>query len=428
MQYNNIIKLQEIYDSNISRPGLECIIELLRLLGNPQDKLRCVHVAGTNGKGSTCAYIESIMRVAGYRTGLFTSPHINGLNDYIKIDNELISDEDLDKYAGSIFDVCNKMVERGYKHPTFFEIIVAIIFKYFYDKKVDIAIIEVGMGGLKDATNVMIPVLSVITTIGLDHTAYLGDTIEKIAIQKAGIIKENVPVVVSPMQDISVIEVFNERCRELNSNYIDAGRYDVDILVSTIELQHLKIYDDKTSYDIKLKSIGNHQIRNVMTAITAIRELVNSGYTVYSSAIENGVNAAYLENRIEYIKDKNMIIDNSHNPQGVRELRLVMDNYYNDKKIVLVCSILSTKDVDSMIDEYESFVDYAFITKSSNLLAMSPSELSLQFTKHGIVNKACKEIREAILLARQKCQEENAVLLISGSSYIISNVRRIISS
>lgn len=428
MKYNNIIKLQEIYDSNISRPGLERIIELLRLLGNPQDKLRCVHVAGTNGKGSTCAYIESIMRVAGYRTGLFTSPHINELNDYIKINNELILDEDFDKYAGSIFDVCNKMVKKGYKHPTFFEIIVAIMFKYFYDEKVDIAIIEVGMGGLNDATNIMIPVLSVITTIGLDHTAYLGDTIEKIAIQKAGIIKENVPVVVSPMQDVSVIKVFKQKCSKLNSNYIDAGRFDVDILDSNIELQHLKIYDDKTIYEIKLKSIGNHQIRNVMTAITAIHELGNSGYTVDGSAIEIGLNAVYLENRIDYIKDKNMIIDNSHNPQGVRELRLVMDKYFSDKKIVLVCSILSTKDADSMIDEYESFVDYAFITKSSNSLAINPNELSLHFTEHGIGNKACKEIKEAVFLARKKCAEENAILLISGSSYIISNVRRIISS
>ncbi|MCG8337965.1 MAG: bifunctional folylpolyglutamate synthase/dihydrofolate synthase, partial [Proteobacteria bacterium] len=214
-------RLFQLYQDGRSIPGLISIKRLLKYLGDPQEGVACIHVAGTNGKGSTCAYIESILREAGLETGFFSSPHLQIYNEYIRLNGLMISDDEMEGYLKRVFEACDSIARQGHELPTFFEVMTACAYLCFADRPVDIAVIETGLGGRLDATNVITPLVSVITQIGLDHTAVLGRSIDNIAREKAGIIKEGVPLVLARQQYSLPQMVIRSICEHSSSQCID---------------------------------------------------------------------------------------------------------------------------------------------------------------------------------------------------------------
>lgn len=297
--------------------GLDRIQQALKKLGNPQDDLKYIHVAGTNGKGSVCAMLESILREAGYKTGLYTSPHIWEYTERIKICGQDISKED---FAGYVEKITNLGI-----HLTEFEILTVMMFLYFKEQGVDVAIVEVGLGGRLDATNVIKENLcSVITQIDLDHTDRLGDTKEKIAYEKAGIIKPNCPVITG-----MGYEAIKDRADECDSMFILVTPYVEQKFAETLALK------------------GRHQLDNLALVITAINYVFPE---IDDKTIIEGLKKVQHPCRFEYIKDKNLIIDACHNPNGVQALRDNLDLYYPNEKRRFVFGALRRKDYKKMME------------------------------------------------------------------------------
>ena len=295
--------------------SLDRIKSALEKLGNPQDSLKCIHVAGTNGKGSTCAMLDSILREAGYKTGLYTSPHIFDYTERIKIDGQDISQDDFAKYFKKINDLNI--------HLTEFEILTAIMFLYFYENNVDIAILETGMGGRFDATNVIKENLfAIINQIDLDHTDRLGKTKDEIAFEKAGIIKPKCPVITS-----MGYEEIRDRADELDSMLLFTSPFVQQDFVESLALK------------------GLHQIENLALVITAINYLFKD---IYENTIKNGLKKVKNPCRFEFIPEKNMIIDASHNPNGIKALRENLDYYYPNLPRRFVFGCLKNKDYEKM--------------------------------------------------------------------------------
>lgn len=297
--------------------GLERMYAVMKLLDNPQDKLACIHVAGTNGKGSVCAALASILHCTGKKTGLYTSPHIFKYTERIQINGNPISDKDFAQYVFEISDLADK----NNIGLTEFEILTAVMFKYFYDNRVDIAVLETGLGGRFDATNIIKQNLcSVITHIDLDHTERLGDTIDKIAYEKAGIIKPNCPCIAA--QDISVLR---QIAKTQNSRFITAKRYDES--------------------ECALKGI--YQKENISLAIEAIKTAFAD---ISEEIICKGLSEVKHPFRFQYLKEKNLIIDGAHNPDGMKNLIASLDKYYPDKKRRFIFGCLNTKDYKQMLE------------------------------------------------------------------------------
>ena len=417
-------KLKDLYESNVSKPGLVRVVELLKRLGNPQNSLKLIHVAGTNGKGSTCAYIESILRCAGYKTALFSSPHIYDIREYIKTGNEIIPEEKLEEFAETAFEICGQMVTDGFEHPTFFETIMAIALDYFSDGGIDVAVIETGMGGKNDATNVIHPILSVITPISYDHTAFLGNTISKIASEKAGIIKNGIPVVMAPNQPAAALKAIKSRCRKTESELIDSGKYDVLIYDMSFESTCFTVKHDNETYRFRIKNIGTHQAENAVTALCAAKAAAAEGYEIDYTAIKKGIGSVLMDSRIQFFRDRKIIIDASHNPDSVFELGNVVNNIIPEEKKILLCSILNTKDINSMAHEYRRFVSSAVVTKSSHPFSADVEDLCAAFEDNSVMCTCFEDLAEAVKNTEEKCAEEDAYLIVSGSFYMISDVKK----
>lgn len=316
MNYDEAIKLITSKNNFYIDLSLDRITAALNKLGNPQDNLKFIHVTGTNGKGSVCTMLESILRTAGYKTGLYTSPHIWEYTERIRINGVDISKSDFAKYAEKIINLNI--------HLTEFEILTIIMFLYFQDKSVDIVVLETGLGGRFDATNVIKQNLcSIITHVDLDHTERLGDTKDKIAFEKAGIIKHNCPVITS-----EGYEAIRDKADEMNSLFILATPY---VNPEFIEALSLK---------------GNHQIENLALVITAINYLFKN---IDDKTITEGLKNVKNPFRYEYIEEKNLIIDASHNPNGIKALRDNLDWYFPNQKRRFVFGCLKNKDYEKMM-------------------------------------------------------------------------------
>lgn len=319
MEYSDAVKLLTSQGKFYIELGLDRIAKILVLLGNPQDKLKCIHVAGTNGKGSVCAIMEAVLREAGMKTGLYTSPHIFEYTERIKINNCDITKKD---FANYVELVCN-LADKNEIHLTEFEILTAVMFKYFYDNKVDVVILETGLGGRFDATNVIKSNLcAIITHIDFDHTERLGNTLSKIAFEKAGIIKENCPIFAS-----EGYEVFKDVADEKNAMFI---------LVAPFE--------DTTNLSLK----GLYQRENLSLALAAVRYLFPS---IDENIIQNAISKVQHPCRFQLIPDKNMIIDAAHNPNGIRALKQSLDFWYPNSQRRFVFGCLKNKDYKTMISE-----------------------------------------------------------------------------
>lgn len=316
--YNDAVNLLTSQGKFYINLGLDRISAVLKLLGNPQDKLKCFHVAGTNGKGSVCAIIASVLQEAGMNVGLYTSPHIFKYTERIKINGEDISDTDFAKYVFEIVEAADK---NGI-HLTEFEILTAVMFKYFADNNVEFVVLETGLGGRFDATNVIKSNLcSIITHIDLDHTERLGNTKDKIAFEKAGIIKQGCPVVTC-----EGYEAIKDKADECNSLFVMVAPF-----------------EDTSELALK----GTYQQENLSLALAAIKLVYPK---IPEEIILKGLHNVKHPCRFEYIQDKNILIDAAHNPNGASALRASLDWYFPDKKRRFIFGCLKTKDYEKMMD------------------------------------------------------------------------------
>lgn len=383
--------------------GNDLLNKLLNILDNPQNELKFVHIAGTNGKGSTASMTASVLKKAGFKTGLFTSPFIERFNERIQINGIPIKDDDLSILTEEV----KKTMEENDISVSEFALITAIAFLYFKKENCDIVILEVGLGGRLDATNVIKkPLVSAITSISLDHTQYLGDTVEQIACEKFGIIKERTPVVLYPIQDDIVIKTAQKFCKEKNSELIIPKI--PEILNSEI------VYDDKR---FKLSLKGTYQGYNASVVIEIIKLLRKSGFDISESDLEFGLSNTVWIARFEYLTP-DLIIDGSHNPAGVKEL--ISDLKKENRKITLVTAMMADKEYKECVKLFSQITDTVIVTKLDIPRCCDTNVLALEFKKYGISPKLCENSKDAINLAKK----EGNLICVSGSLYLAGEIRR----
>ncbi|AEV69173.1 folylpolyglutamate synthase/dihydrofolate synthase [Acetivibrio clariflavus DSM 19732] len=400
--------------------GLENIKTLLELMGNPQEKLKFVHVAGTNGKGSTVAFISNVLIEAGYKVGIYTSPCLERFNERIKVNNEEIDGDDLARITTFVKEHVDIMISKYNIYPTEFEIVTAIAFEYFYEMNCDIVVLEVGLGGRFDATNVINEALvSVITTISYDHMDRLGDTLEKIAFEKAGIIKNKGDVVLFP-QGRDILEVIEKVCEEKNANLHIADFESIRIKQYSIDGQKFE-YNGK-SFEISL--LGEHQVKNAVVALAALKILRDKGYKIPDDSIERGLVNARWPGRFEVLSKKPVfLIDGAHNKEGAENLAGVLKSYFPGKKIIFIIGALRDKDVESIIRPTVPLaLEYITVAPDSSR-ALSPKEMSdfvLRYCKRVSVSDT---IEGAIRTSLNRISSEDDVICAYGSLYYIGKIR-----
>ncbi|MCX7714653.1 MAG: bifunctional folylpolyglutamate synthase/dihydrofolate synthase [Clostridia bacterium] len=387
--------------------GNDVLKKLLEKLGSPQKKLSFIHLAGTNGKGSTAAMISNILKTEGYKTGLFTSPYIEVFNERIQINNVNISDADLAEIVTEIKMHVDTMVQG----PSEFALITAAAFLYFYRQNCDFVVLETGMGGRLDATNVIEDsLISVITSISLDHTAYLGDTIDKIAKEKCGIIKKNGTVVSAPMQNEQALEVIKNSCREKNAQ----------LLIPEIpdKFENGKFYYKGTKYSLSLK--GNYQLYNAVTALETVFALKQKGIKISDNSIKQGLFNAKWLGRFETISENpTIIIDGAHNIGAVRELKKSL----NKKHITLVMAMMEDKNHTECVRELATVCN-TFIATEITFPRCLPAEKLAQdaksFCKKVII---CKDPIDAVNSAIGTANPED-IICVCGSLYLVGEIRK----
>ena len=403
-----------------SRPGLDRVRELLRRMGNPQDKLKFIHVAGTNGKGSTCAMLSAILKAEGYRTGLFISPYITDFRERIQIDNEPVSEEVLTAAVEKTLPLIDKLRDEGII-ITEFEYVNALEFYIHAEAKCDIVVLEVGMGGLLDSTNVILPPLcSVITTIGLDHTAILGDTIEAIAEQKCGILKKG-SIAVTSSQDKRVMSVIESTADKLGIPLRKSE--DIEVEVREISLKGSRFVCG--SLEITLPLAGDHQIENARTALAAVEAIRSSGLLgISDDSIIKGMRNAVNPARLELLSESPVVLlDGAHNPNGIEALKAAINRFLPDTPIICVMGMLADKDIDSSIALLDGVFERVFTVPIDNPRALSPVDLARKFENHAKAVQPFDSREDAFDAAYALAKGTDSAVLICGSLYLAGEIR-----
>ncbi|HRX41930.1 MAG TPA: folylpolyglutamate synthase/dihydrofolate synthase family protein [Clostridia bacterium] len=424
MNYKEAIDFIEAASLFGSKLGLENIRYLLGLLGNPQDELKFVHVAGTKKKGSVCSYITRAMMEAGYRTGLFTSPYLEKFTERIQVDLENIPDDRLIEYVILLKEKIDVMVASGRNHPTFFELNTAISFLYFRDAKCDIVVLETGLGGRLDSTNIIKdPIVSVITAIGLDHTAILGDTISKIAFEKAGIIKPGRPVVVYGDNPDDAINVIREFAGNIGSKVIVA---DMDGISNISNTDNGYSFDYQGMTGINISLLGRHQIKNAVTAIEALKIVRENGFDIENDDIRKGLELTKWPGRVEILwTNPTIICDATHNPHGAAVLRKTLEERFDTGKIVYVMGVMKDKDYESMVAQvlYDA---NAVITVRPNWHRALGAEELLETVRRYCKNSIAGDTIEEGLKKAMEIAGKDGVICTFGSLYYIADVKRFV--
>lgn len=371
-------------DFNLSLKNMKI---LLKKIDNPEKSLKVIHVAGTNGKGSVCAMLSSILKEAGYKVGMYTSPHLKDFRERFLINNKKISQDDIVRYF--------KQIKPFISSQTFFEVITAMAFLYFKDKKIDFLICEVGLGGRLDATNVVNPIISVITNIGLEHQEYLGETIEKIAFEKAGIIKNKIPVVTGTKG--AALKVIKKVAKKNNS----------------------KIYSDGKPIKISLKLNGEFQLENASIAVETIKILNQyNNLDIKKTIIKKGLLNTTWHGRLEFIS-KNILVDCAHNLDAVKALKkelLKIKKKY--KKLYLIIGLLKDKDYKNIVKELEPLAHRIILVKPKISRALNPRILAENIKKYYLI---IEDTKKALEYAK-KITKDNDLILVTGSIYVVGEI------
>jgi dihydrofolate synthase / folylpolyglutamate synthase len=428
---------------------------LLEALGHPEQGFRSVLIAGTNGKGSTAATLASILRASGLKTGLYTSPHLVRINERIRIDREEISDEDFAGLHSEIDRVAEELVASGKLpwHPSFFEMMTAIAFASFAREKVDIAVLEVGMGGRLDATNVVEPLVSVITDISLDHQKYLGNTVGEIAREKVGIIRRGGTVVTLPQQP-EANDVIGNAILDLDAVGVSAVQYVPPVspgsgayLVISPQLDALTTEDTeehrgtRPHYEYSLRVmgreilvetplVGRHQLRNVALAIAAAEELGKKGVDgITSDSIEKGIRGTYWPGRFQVVPARagwpEIVLDVAHNPAGAWALRSALSERYDDRPLIFVFGAMRDKAISEITEILFPLAQRVIATRPENPRAASPDEIRQAASRTGAEIELEPAVHAALESARD-CPAKDCVVVVTGSIYLVGHAMRIL--
>ncbi len=400
-----------------SRPGLERTRELLSMMGNPQEKLKCIHVAGTNGKGSVCSMLSSVLRSAGYKTGLYTSPFVRYFNERMSIDGQMISNEELSKVTEYVKQFADKMEDC----PTEFELITAIGFEYFAKNNCDIVVLETGMGGRLDSTNIISTnIMSIITGIALDHTAFLGNTIAEIAAEKAGIIKSNRPVVFGGNSEEAYNAIKNIAEKQNSEIYTTS-----DYKLSNIEYSLYGCTGDTKEYKkLFVSLVGDYQPMNIATALTGISVLKKCGYSISEENIRRGMKNVYWPARFEVInKEPLMIYDGAHNPEGLRACVDSIKRLFKGQKVNILSGVMADKDVGAMLPVIAEVANEVFAVRPDNPRSMDSAVYAEYFNEYGIKAHHFDTIECGVKNALEASKEAGCPLVSLGTLYMYGDVR-----
>jgi dihydrofolate synthase/folylpolyglutamate synthase len=422
MNYKEAVKFIEDSAMFGSKLGLTNITKLMELVGNPQEDMKIVHVAGTNGKGSVCSYLTNILMAAGYKTGMFTSPYLEKFTERMQVNLENIPDDKVVEYVEILKEKIGIMTGEGFNHPTFFELNTAISLMYFKDAGCDAVVLEVGLGGKYDSTNIIKnPVVSVITTIGYDHMAILGDTLGKIAYQKAGIIKKGCPVAVYGGMAGEAIAVIKWVAGENRS----------PLKISEPEsIKNLKMvdtgykFDYKDMNDMEIGMIGRHQVSNACLAIEAAKVMSGNGLPVSTDDIKIGLKKTRWPGRVEILNDCPLVIcDATHNPQGAEVLKETLYERYKDRKIIYVMGVMKDKNYDKMAEIVLKDA-FAVITVTPDwhraLNALELLETVKKYCKNAYAGDTIKEAMETAL----GLAGDDGMVCTFGSLYYVADVKK----
>lgn len=410
--------IQYIHSTGWNRgtPGLTRFCAILDRLGNPQAALRCIHVAGTNGKGSTCAMLDATLRAEGYRVGLFTSPYIRAFEERIRVDGQPIDAESLVTLTERVKTVADEMGEQ----PTEFELVTAIGFLYFVQRQVDLVVLEVGLGGRLDPTNVIrSPLLSIITGIDFDHTGLLGNTIQEIAAEKAGIIKEGRPCLYGGDE--------NAACRTIRTlaDLKHAPFYTVDRSsyrkkAATLEGTR---FDFQSYSDLRLSLLGAYQPYNATVVLTALQILRAEGLEVSEASIRKGLSEVRWMARFELLsRTPTVIYDGGHNPQGVLAAVKSIKEYFPDQQVNLLTGVMADKDYDAMIEVLRSVAGNVFTVTPDHPRALTAEEYAEHFADHKVFAEPYSQVEDGVRAAVENSLQTQRPLICLGSLYLYADI------
>ena len=399
-----------------SRPGLERITELLERLGNPQEKLRFIHVAGTNGKGSFCAMTESILRAAGYKTGLFVSPYIKNFNERICVLGAPIGNEALAAATAAVKPHAEAMADA----PTEFELITAIGLVHFVQVGCEVIVLETGMGGRLDSTNIIKdPLLTVITGIAKDHTAFLGDTVEKIAAEKAGIIKKGAPVLWGG-RDKAARGVIAAKAAEMGVSMV--ATEDTPLTVREMTLSGSTV-DYGTWQGVQVPLLGTYQPRNLANVLAAVPLLREAGLHITDAAVRAGLATVRWPGRFEKLCEAPLILsDGAHNPEGVDAAVDSIKTYFKDERVLILTGVMADKDYRGMVQTLAPVTAEAFTLTPDNPRSLPAADFAKAFANAGIAAKAFDTVPEAVAAAVARAKKTGKPLVSLGSLYMYCEV------
>lgn len=395
--------------------GLAKISKLLSCLDNPHKKLSFIHIAGTNGKGSTASCLASVLSKAGYKVGLYTSPHLTSFTERIKIGNREISRKDVDRLTQLLINKANKI-----DSITFFEFVTAMALLYFAEKEVDLCILEVGMGGRLDATNVVSPIVSIITNISKEHEYYLGNTILEIAKEKAGIIKKKSSLITGATQ-ANVLTLFRKRCHNLQTEFYRLGK-DFSLKIKNNNYSNYHGINFNLE-DIKIGLLGDYQYNNAAIALAAIELLRMKNYHIVDKAIYRGLRDVYWPGRLEIVKKAPVVIlDGAHNPVAMKSLRKALLKNFNFKKLILVLGIMEDKNIKGMVKEIVPYANKVILCKPNIDRAASPSILAGIIKGYNVKHYKIDDVKEATLYALSTARQKD-LICIAGSLFTVGEAR-----
>lgn len=405
--------------------GLDRIRELLKRLGSPEKKLRVVHVGGTNGKGSTTVMIARILREAGYKVGVFTSPHLHDYRERMTINGQMIPKETMIQIIDDLRPQLEAMVAEGFEHPTEFEVSTALALLYFAQEEIDYALIEVGLGGAIDSTNVVTPLISVITNVAMDHMDYLGPDLVSIANVKAGIIKPE-SLVVTAAQNPDVIQVLRNTA-QANSVPLYLVGEDVNwesIWSGELEQEFDLVGLHSTYYKLRLHLIGLHQLRNAATAVT-VCELLQSNYgvTIPREAVYAGLRNVEWPGRLELLSLKpKILLDGAHNVDGAQALAEALP-LYSRERLILCFGMLADKEREKVVDMLVPMAEEIIVTRPNSARAGDWTSLGRLAEKHGRPVQCIEDPKEAVIYALSRLGEKD-MLCVTGSLYMLADARQ----
>jgi len=399
---------------------LRRVDELLSLLGNPHRKAGSIHITGTNGKGSVAVMIAAALAAAGYKTGLYTSPHFHTWRERIRVDGELISEDEMARLVTELMPRVEAVNEKAtYGKLTTFEFLTALAFSYFGQKGVKFQVLEVGLGGKFDATSVITPLVSVITPISFDHTDVLGSTLREITAEKCGVIKPD-SIVISAPQPPEAAGVIKDVCRQRRAGLITVGK-DVTWrgLSFALDGQRLRV-QGRISYELFLPLLGDHQLVNAATAVAALEVLADKGFDIPRESVAKGLEQVSWPGRFQILRRRPLlVVDGGHNIGAARSLTQSIKQYLDFERAILVMGTSQDKDIASLVAELAPLFDQVIVTRSGHPRALPPAPLAAAFARHGIKVQLTADVPSALSLALSLAGEKDLVC-VAGSLFVVA--------